>query len=73
MSYAQRPCVCGGTTFHVLPDVQLHYGGTTHAAFTWTVIAVVCTQCTRTEMFTSNAEQIAGHLPGARMLAAGQQ
>jgi hypothetical protein len=42
-----------------------------HAALTWTIIAVVCTQCTRTEMFTSNADQVARHVPGARMIAAG--
>jgi hypothetical protein len=72
MSYVQRPCVCGGTTFQVLPDVQLHYGTTGRGALTWMVIAVVCTQCTRTELFTSNSDQIASHIPNARMIAAGQ-
>ena len=72
MSYVQKPCGCGGTSFYVLPGVDLHYGGTTHAAFTWSVTAVVCTQCTRTEMFTANAEQVASHVAGARMIAAGQ-
>jgi hypothetical protein len=73
MAYVQRPCVCGGTTFHVLPDVQVHHGASTHVTYSWMVTAVVCTECTRTEMFTSNAEQIAGHVTGARMIKAGQQ
>ncbi len=53
--------------------MQLHYGTGTRGMLTWRVIAVVCTQCTRTELFTSNADQIAGHIPGARMITAGHQ
>jgi hypothetical protein len=56
----------------VLPDIQLMYG-TTQAAYPWMVTAVVCTQCTRTELFTSNVDKITRHVAGARMISAGQQ
>ena len=72
MSYVQRPCACGGTTFQVLPSVHLHHGTYANTVYTWMVTAVVCTQCTRTEMFTSNADQIATHVQGARVITAGQ-
>ena len=72
MSYTQRPCVCGGTSFQVLPNIQVHHGSSTYTQV-WSVTAVVCAQCTRTEMFTNNADQVASHLEGVRMIVAGGQ
>jgi hypothetical protein len=79
MSFSPRPCAhCGGTTFHLLPDLKLE----THKATTvmglqaaqkigWLRLTlVVCSQCTRTEMFTSNVAEMAPHLPGAGIVNA---
>ena len=73
MAYTQQLCACGGTSFFVLPEIHIHFGPTVHSAHNWTVTAVVCTQCTRTEMFTNNADQVARHVPNARTIVAGPQ
>jgi hypothetical protein len=73
MAYTQRPCVCGGTDFLVLPNMQLHHGASTHTTHIWLVTSVVCTTCTRTEMFTANADTVASHLTGVRTISAGPQ
>ena len=70
MSYTQRPCVCGGTTFLVLPGVPLQFGG--NVGYTWNITGVVCQQCTRTEMFTNNADAVARHV-AAKVITAGPQ
>jgi hypothetical protein len=57
--------------FLVLPDIRVHFGGSTNAAHQWSITGVVCQQCTRTEMFTNNADQVATHVQ-SRMIMAGQ-
>jgi hypothetical protein len=71
MSFALKPCVGGATNFHYLPNVNVFYGQTTYAAKTWHVALVGDTGCGRTEMFTQNAEQIAGQVVGAKVIPAG--
>jgi hypothetical protein len=80
MSFALKPCShCGGSSFHVLPDVQLEpYKATTVMGMTagskvggwWRITMVVCAQCTRTDMFTTNIAELAPRVSGAYMLQA---
>jgi hypothetical protein len=71
MSYTMKPCICGATTFHFLPEVQFHFGNGVGYNL-WVANVVVCTSCGRTEMFTQNAVGIAERHPGARVIPAGQ-
>jgi hypothetical protein len=72
MAYVQKPCVCGGRNFHVLPNIPVSYWPGTSTRAVWSVSAVVCTACGRTETFTHNPEEVAANLQGARMIAAGE-
>lgn len=76
MSFSPRPCAhCGGTSFHVLPGVQLEpsqvssvFGLVSSRKLSgvwWTITLVVCTQCGRTETFTNNAAELASHITGS--------
>jgi hypothetical protein len=66
--------------FYVLPNIQVEFGtATTVLGMTahkkaagryWWVTAVVCTQCTRTEMFTPNIAELAQVVPNAQMMSA---
>lgn len=75
MSFSPKPCAhCGGTSFTVLPDVMLEahksvqvlgmVGGQKLPGW-WKLTIVVCAQCTRTELFSPNAAEMARHVPGA--------
>lgn len=74
MSFSPKPCThCGGTQFHVLPEVAIEahkavavFGmtGTQHVGH-WRVTLVVCVQCSRTETFTTNAAELVQQVPGA--------
>jgi hypothetical protein len=66
-------------SFHVLPGVQLEvWRATTVLGMTasqklgggvrWTHTAVICTQCGRTESFTTNAAELAQHVPGSHIV-----
>ena len=77
MSFNPRPCPhCGGTSFHVIPDIGFdvyvapQVFGTQEAAKIkmtrpiWYATLVGCTQCGRTEAF-SNLGQLAEKFPTA--------
>jgi predicted nucleic-acid-binding Zn-ribbon protein len=74
MSFSPKPCShCGGTSFHVLPDLLLEahkavvsFGMTAGSKIPgwWRLTLVVCTQCTRTEFFTPNIAELASRVDG---------
>ncbi len=79
MSFAPRPCLhCGGTSFHVIPGVQLDIwraasvlGMTASQQLTgkrWTVTVVACTACGRSDTFTQDAAALAAAYPGSQIV-----
>ena len=78
MSFTPRPCLhCGGTRFHVIPGLQLEIWQTSvvlgiqasskkGSGRRWTMTLVACTQCGRTETFTSNAAELASIYEGSQ-------
>ena len=79
MSFSPRPCLhCAGTSFHVIPGVQLEvwrtasvFGMTARQRVGgqhWTLTVVACTQCGRTETFTSDAAGLAAQFPGSEIV-----
>jgi len=80
MSYAQKPCAqCGGRTFRYLPNMQLHFAvastmmGLNVSAGVgrlWTFTLVICDGCGGTQMFTTNAAQLAQYVAGAGAVTA---
>ena len=75
MSYHPKPCGhCGGKSFQVLPQLQVELWTPTtvlglvasqNLQVRHTFTLVVCAQCTHTEMFTTNAAEIAHRLTGS--------
>jgi len=70
---------CQSNTFVFLPNMQLHVahgtqmlgmnvsvGGGVGGRF-WTFTLVVCSHCTHTTIFTTNAQDLAQHIPGAKV------
>jgi len=74
-SFSPKPCAhCGGTSFHVLPDVQLEVHklvtvlglpGAGKVPGWWRLTLVICAQCTHTEFFTPNVAELVKRIPGA--------
>lgn len=74
MSFNPRPChFCGGTSFHVLPDVLIEphksaLGGIATQKISgawWRVTIVACTQCKRTDLFSPTIDKLATVIPGS--------
>jgi hypothetical protein len=81
MNFPLRPCVhCGATNFYLLPNIQVEYGTATtvlgmaahrHAAGRyWWISAIVCTQCTRTDTYTTNLAELVQVVPNAQVVTA---
>lgn len=76
MALPVRPCAhCGHTVFHVMPNMQIDVAfATTVFGVTasqhvrgrhWTFNLVVCQACGCSQMFTGNANDLLGWVPGA--------
>lgn len=80
MAFTPKPCPqCGGVSFQVLPGIQVElWQATTVLGLAaasklggWlTVTLVVCTQCTRTETYSTNAADLMHRVPGSYVLTA---
>jgi predicted nucleic-acid-binding Zn-ribbon protein len=79
MSFSPRPCShCGGTSFHVVPGVQLELRGsaavlgvakaTLISRERWSFTIVMCTQCGRSETFTTEPAKLAAYFPTAQIV-----
>ncbi|MFO0693935.1 MAG: hypothetical protein U0230_10300 [Polyangiales bacterium] len=80
MSFQPRPCLhCGGPEFHVVPGVQLEVWRATSVlgmdasqkmtgGRRWSFTLVICTQCGRTETFTTNGAEVASFYPEAQRI-----
>jgi hypothetical protein len=75
MSFSPKPCLhCGGTSFHVVPNIQTQlWRGTTALGMQahqkmnvwWTYTLVLCTRCARTDVFTVNAAEMTQGIEGS--------
>ena len=77
-----KPCgYCGNTSFHYVPNVALDSGHLTtvlgmnakahHTNEWWVFTLVICTQCGNTLTFTANGQDLAGRVPGSKVIQAG--
>ncbi len=81
MSFNPRPCPhCAGTSFHVIPGVQLEVHASP-AMFglaeaikiknqqpRWAFTIVACAQCGRSETFTNDPAKLAAVFPTSQMV-----
>jgi hypothetical protein len=78
MASPPHPCAhCGGVQLQILPNMMVDlevassvFGRVAKQKISgvfWTFSLVVCTACGCTQMFTSNAAQLAEHVPGAQV------
>ena len=72
MSFSPKPCPhCGGTSFHVLPDILIEPHRALNSVATqkiggwWRLTLVACTQCMRTELFSPTIDKLASVVTGA--------